>query len=178
MSAPRSHFLARRQRGITLITTTVMLVMVMLLGVSAVMLSRSEFRLAGNLQFRNAALNDAETALSAAEQWVANNNLNAGFATYGSVGTPWLYPIGYLDAQSVDPLTMTWNSSNSLAAGNSRYLIERIGLNKKLIPTSLNVGGNPATGCTKVNIYRIVARGESLRGTTRFIQSIYSVLSC
>lgn len=173
----------RRQRGITLITTVVMLVLVMLLGVSAVMLSRSEFRLAGNLQFRNSALNDAETALVTAEQWLAtgSNHLNAGFSTYDGAGTPHLYPINYiatLSAPDNDPLTMSWGNDNSLAVGNSRYLIERIALNKKLIPTSLNIGGNAATGCAQVNIYRIVVRGESSRGTTRFIQSVYSVLSC
>ena len=158
-----------------------MLVMVMLLGVSAVMLSRSEFRLAGNLQFRTTAFNDTETAVITAEQWVGANYLHAGFTTYDSSGTPWLHPIGHLAALSApnnDPLTMTWDNTNSLIVGNSRYLIERIGLNKKLIPTSLNVGGNKATGCTQVDLYRVVARGESLRGTTRFIQTIYSVLSC
>lgn len=173
----------RRQQGITLITTAVMLVLVMLLGVSAVMLSRSEFRLAGNLQFRNAALNDAENAVVAAEQWLAtgSNFLNAGFTTYDGSGTPHLYPINYIATQTApnnDPLTMDWGNDNSLAVGNSRYIIERIAINKKLIPTSLNIGGNPTTGCAQVNIYRIVARGESSRGTTRFIQSVYSVLSC
>ena len=60
VSAPLPAIFFRRQQGITLITTVIMLVLVMLLGVSAVMLSRSEFRLAGNLQFRNAALNDQQ----------------------------------------------------------------------------------------------------------------------
>lgn len=184
MAGPRSlEFVPRRQQGITLITTVVMLVMVMLLGVSAVMFSRSEFRLAGNLQFRNTALNDAESAVVFAEQWLAtgSNYLNAGFTTYDGSGTPHLYPINYmagLSAPNNNPLTMEWGNDNSIAVGNSRYLIERVALNKKLIPTSQNIGANKATGCAQVNIYRIVVRGESSRGTTRFIQSIYSVLSC
>jgi Tfp pilus assembly protein PilX len=173
----------RRQHGITLITTAVILVLVMLLGVSAVMFSRSEFRLAGNLQFRNTALNDAESAVVFAEQWLSsgNNYLNAGFTAYDAAGTPHLYPINYmagLAAPDNNPLTMDWGNDNSIAVGNSRYLIERVALNKKLIPTSQNIGANKATGCAQVNIYRIVVRGESSRGTTRFIQSIYSVLSC
>lgn len=183
MASPRFlEFSPRRQQGITLITTVVMLVMVMLLGVSAVMFSRSEFRLAGNLQFRNTALNDAENAITTAEQWLAaGNHLNSGFTTYDGAGTPQLYPIGYLaglSAPNNNPLTMAWDVDNSMAVGNSRYIIEKIANNKKLIPTSLNVGGNKATGCNQVNIYRIVARGESSRGTTRFVQSVYSVLNC
>ncbi|MBI5901493.1 MAG: hypothetical protein HZB40_20015 [Rhodocyclales bacterium] len=173
----------KRQRGITLITTAVMLILVMILGVSAVSLSRSEFRLAGNMQFRNAALNDAEAAVISAERWLTTgtNYLNAGFTTYDSAGTPHLFPANAMAALTPpdnDPLTMTWGNDNSLAVGNSRYFIEQLASNKKLIPTSLNVGGRAAAGCNQVNIYRIVTRGESARGTTRFVQSVYSVLNC
>ncbi len=171
-----------RQRGISLVTTLVMLLAVMVLGMSALLVSRSEFMLSGNLQFQAAALNEAEASSVAAEQWLATgtNYQNAGFTTYNS-SAGYLYPIGYMSANSIDPLTMTWSTSNSIQVGsntNQRYLIEFLAKDKTLIPTGLAVGGRASSGCNKTDIFRIIAQGGSARGATRMIQSIYSVLSC
>jgi Tfp pilus assembly protein PilX len=182
-----------RQRGISLVTTLVMLVAVMVLGLSAILISKGEFVLSGNLQFQSASLNEAEAAAIAAEQWLATNGgatVPAGFTTYSSGATGYQYPIGYLATNSVDPLTMTWSNSNSFAVPTcppptttspcttQHYLIEFLAKDKALIPVSLNTGGRAATGCNKVNLFRIVASGTSGRGATRFVQSVYSTLSC
>ncbi len=169
-----------RQRGISLVTTLVMLVAVMVLGLSAILVSKSDFMLSGNLQFQSAALNQAEAAAIAAEQWLAagTNYLDPGFTTHASA-TAHLYPVGYLAANGIDPVGMSWSDSNSAqVSGKQRYLIELLAKDKTLIPTSLNVGGRRASGCNKVNVYRIVAQGGSGRGASKFVQSIYSRLSC
>ncbi len=171
-----------RQRGISLVTTLVMLLAVTSLGISAMLVSKSEFMMSGNLQFQTASLNEAEASTTVAEQWLAagTNYLSTGFTTY-AVGTAYLYPINYMTANSIDALTMTWSDSNSLQVTGQtgqRYLIEQLAKDKTLIPSSLNVGGRAASGCTKVNIYRIIANGPSARGSSRFVQSIYSRLSC
>jgi Tfp pilus assembly protein PilX len=171
-----------RQRGISLVTTLVMLLAVMVLGLSAILISKSEFMLSGNVQFQSAALNEAEAAAVVAEQWLASgtNYLNAGFTTYNT-SAGYLYPINYMSTNSIDPLTMTWSTANSIQVGsntNERYLIEFLAKDKTLIPTGLAVGGRASSGCNKTDVFRIIAQGGSARGATRFIQSIFSVLSC
>lgn len=172
-----------RQRGISLVTTLIMLLAVTSLGISAMLVSKSEFMMSGNLQFQSAALNEAEASVANGEQWIAagTNYLNAGFTTYSSGSTSYLFPIGYMTTNSIDPLTMTWNDTNSLLVSGTtgqRYLIEMLAKDKTLIPSSLNTGGRAAAGCNKVNIYRIIANGTSARGSSRMVQSIYSRLSC
>lgn len=168
------------QRGVSLLTTLIMLIMIMLLGVAAVQLSRGELTLSGNLQFKVAAFNEAEAAVSTAEKWLGapGNYKSAGFDSYNA-GTG-LFPIGYMTAQGVDPLTMSWTDSNSLQAGNAkqRYLIEGLARDKSLPSSGLALGGRTASGCNKVNTYRVIGRGESQRGATEFIQTVFSVLSC
>jgi Tfp pilus assembly protein PilX len=171
-----------RQRGISLVTTLVMMLAVMVLGLSAILVSKSEFMLAGNVQFQSGALNEAEAAGVAAEQWISTgtNQTNAGFTTYNS-SAGHLFPIGYMAANGIDPLTMTWSTSNSIQVGSitsQRYLIEFLAKDRTLIPTGLAVGGRSSSGCNKVNVFRIIAQGGSARGATRMVQSIYSVLSC
>lgn len=173
-----------RQNGSTLVMTMVILVILMLIGVAAMVTSDTQFKLAGNLQFENTALNNSESALAVAESWLAtgNNYNEGGFATYNSTGNKHLYPIGYLaglTAPNNDPLTMTWNDDNSLEVNSTqRYLIEQLATNRKLLGSSQAVGGHGSAGCNQVNVYRITTRGTSARGATKFTQSIYSVLSC
>lgn len=172
--------LGARQHGVSLLVTLVMLVLVMLLGLSAWQLSQSQGSLSANLQFQGAAFNQGESVIAQAEQWLATgtNYKSAGFTTY-SAGTG-LYPIGYLSTNNIDPLTMTWNDTNSLQGTdpNQRYLIEMLAQNKTLMGTGLNTGGRSSSGCDRVNTYRIIARGLGARGATRFIQSVFSVRSC
>lgn len=175
----RNRILAS-QRGASLVVTMVMLVAVMLLGLSAWQLSRSQGSLAGNLQFQALAFGEAEAGTAQAEQWLAtgtNYDSNA-FRTYTS-GTG-LYPQSYLANNNIDPLMMDWTDSNSApgSTASQRYLIELLATNKQSMSSGVGVGSRGSTGCDQVNTYRIVTRGESARGATRFVQSIFSVLSC
>jgi len=169
-----------RQRGAsTLFIVVVMVFVLMLLGVTAAVLSNTQFKLAGNLQFENVAFNLAEGALAPAEQWLSSgtNGKDDKFTTY--VSGSYLYPIDYL--ATTDLLTMTWTDSNSVAvAGNDsqRYLIEKYGADNQPLGTGLDSGGRPLTGCQKVDVFRISARGTSVKGTTKFAQTVYSVPSC
>lgn len=171
-----------RQSGASLIVSLVILGVLMLMGVAAMVISNTQYRLAGNLQFQNTALNNSEVALATAEQWLATgtNYTNAGFDTY-DVAAPHLYPGTYLVDNSMDPLTMAWTDTNSAkadAAGYQRYLIELLAKSRKLTGSGLGVGGRRSTSCNEVNVYRITTRGESGRGATKFVQAIFSVLSC
>ena len=176
---PRLH----TQRGASLAIALVVITVLMLSGVAAFYSSGTQLRLAGNLQYQNAALNQTETAVATAESWIATgaNFQAAGFTTYSTAVTPHLYPVGYLAANSIDPLTMTWSDTNSLkvdTTGNQRYLIELLASNKRLMGSDLSIGGRSSAGCSTVNIYRITAHGASARGAAKTVQSAFSVKSC
>jgi type IV pilus assembly protein PilX len=170
-----------------LIISLIILILLMLLGVTAMNTSDTQFKLTGNLQFEDAAMNNAETAISTAETWLATgtNFSNAAFTTYnGSADTYQLYPIGVLAALTApdnDPLTMKWADTNSLqVAGNTDqlYIIEQMSTNNTLVGSSVTTGGRASSACNRVNTYRITARGTSARGATKFVESYFSVLSC
>jgi Tfp pilus assembly protein PilX len=184
----RPHFhnaLPARQRGATLVIALLVLVLIMMIGITAISTSDTQYKLAGNLQFEDSALNNAETAVTSAETWLSNgtNFGDSGFTTYDNV-KPQLLPIGRLAglaAPDNNPLTMTWTDTNSLAvAGNTRqrYYIELMSLNNKLQGSSQVLGGRTNSGCNQVNTYQITGRGVSARGATKFVQSFYSVLNC
>lgn len=183
MKFPMKNREPSRQRGASSLFLTVILVMVvMLLAVTAAVLSNTQFRLAGNLQFENVAFNLAEGAIATAENWVSTgtNAKSGGFTTYSS-STPQLFPIGYLATSSLDPLTMTWADTNSTkvdTAGDQRYLIEKYGADNQPLGSGLDSGGRPLTGCQKVDVFLVSAAGKSARGTSKLLQTTFSVPSC
>lgn len=187
MNTIRRHHLPLpgRQRGATLVIALLVLVLIMMIGITAISTSDTQFKLAGNLQFEDSALNNAEAAVTAAENWLSTGtNFNdAGFTVYDN-NKPHLLPIGRLASLASpdnDPLTMTWGNGNSLAVGGNtrqRYFIEQMSLNNKLQGSSQVVGGRTSSGCNQVNTYQITGRGTSARGATKFVQSFYSVLNC
>ncbi len=189
-----TRHLPARQRGATLVIALLILVLIMMIGITAISTSSTQFKLAGNLQFEDSAINNGETAITAAERWLSTdtNFSNAGFTTYAAGATPQLLPIGRLAglvAPANSPLTMTWTNANSLCVGSidlactggnsqQRYFIEQMSLNNQLMGSSRVVGGRASTTCNRVNTYLITARGQSARGATKFVQSYYSVTSC
>jgi Tfp pilus assembly protein PilX len=175
------------QSGSTLIMSMIILIILMLLGVTSMVVSDTQFKLSGNLQFADSAMNNAETAINAAENWLSTspNELHTGFTTYNAGITPYtsnqhqLYPMLPAASPAHDPLTMTWDSSNSLVlSATQSYFIEMLSQNQTSSGTGLGKGGINSTPCNQVNTYLITARGASFRGAIKFIQSYYSVLTC
>lgn len=176
------------QSGSTLIISMIILILLMLLGVTAMKTSDTQFQLAGNLQFEDSAMNNAETAINAAETAMANGThpiADPGFTTaYVSANGPvtaGLYPT----SSGIDPFTLDWtgaggngNNYSVQALGGQNYVIELMSTNSRLVGSGQTIGGRPSSGCNQVNTYRITARGTSARGATKFVQSFYSVLSC
>lgn len=167
------HTFASRQRGASLVVTLVMLGVITVLGISAFVASSSQFRMAANLQFQNVATHNAESALAQAETWITTNFTNGGFTTRVSGG---LYPSG----TGPDAFTMTWDDTTSVtvgALGTERYMIEQLVANRVLPSNSVgscNVYGLSGP-CPTVNVFRLTARGTSILGTTRVVQSVFAV---
>lgn len=178
------HRVATGQRGATLVIALLILVLIMMIGITAVSTSNTQYKLAGNLQFEDGAMNNAETAVAAAENWLSTSTsavppvphyLDAGFLTAQT--TTGLLPI----AASSAPLTMSWSDSNSVSvAGSSaqRYIIQMMSSNNLLTGSSAAIGRQGAAVCNRVNTYLITGRGTSHRGAVKFVQSFYSVLAC
>ncbi len=173
-----------RQRGATLLVALIMLVLIMMIGLVAVTSSSTQFKLAGNLQFEDVAMNRAETAIATAEKWLSTgtNYQSTGFTTYDSVNTAWLHPLASAAdrvAATKDPITMTWDGTydKSVASGE-RYMIELMSTNNRLIGSSAGVGGQKTAACNQVNTYMITGRGASARGAVKLVQSYFSVLAC
>jgi Tfp pilus assembly protein PilX len=164
-----------RARGAALVTSLIVLGVLMLMGISAYVLSKTQFKLAGNVQFQTLALTDAENALTQAELWVSSNWNDAGFTTAGTAG---VYP----KSSAPDPLTMTWDDTNSVKAdadGNQRYMIE-LYIDNRILPTAsvanLCSSNYSSPGpCPAVNVYRISTRGASRLGAAKIVQSLYAV---
>ena len=58
------------ERGSTLVISLIILIVLMLLGVMAMNTSDTQYKLAGNLQFEDVAMSNAEQAVDAAERWL------------------------------------------------------------------------------------------------------------
>lgn len=168
------------QRGSTLVISLIILIILMLLGVTAMNTSDTAFKLAGNLQFANNAMNDSEAVLSEEENAMKAGTIdynNADFFAAPSVtaSSSGLYPLG----SAIDPLNMAWDNSDSALApsGTGRYIIQLMSTSSVMIGSSATIGGPLSYACNKVNTYRITARGASVRGATKHVQTYYSVLT-
>lgn len=173
------HSVAGRQKGATLVVALLVLVLIMMIGIAAINTSSTQFSVAGNLQFEDSALNNAEAALTTAETWLRANYNDAGFST--RISGP-LYPMPAAGTQPIDPLTLDWttDSASMRVAGNQnqRYFIQQMSLNSSLPGSSQAVGGRTNAVCNKVNTYLVAGRGASARGATKVVQSYFSVQSC
>jgi Tfp pilus assembly protein PilX len=124
----------RRQRGATLVIALLILVLIMMIGITAVSTSDTQFKLAGNLQFEDSALNNAEAAVTDAERWlsrVPGAFNNAAFTAIdpttspdpgSNAATPELLPRTTVDSvrtsRITQPFSMTWSTANSRCAGD------------------------------------------------------------
>lgn len=122
----------------------------MLLGVTSMVTSDTQYRLSGNLQFEDSALNSAEAALTSAEAQ--------------------LVPIG---GASANALTV-----GSVMTGVNAGVAALVSVNSRLQSSSQVVGSRTSTACNVVNTYTVTANGTSGRGASKTVQSYYSVLAC
>jgi len=171
--------MTKRQKGVTLVFSLVILVTLTILGLATIQSTRTEMAMAGNQRESILMFQAAEMGLKAAENYIANstsngdfNNPSLGLSTVEAQST--LFKIDYFDAA-------TWAINASQEAGTEifssakpRYIIEYMGDRKQSpLTSSVNIGnyGSSQTGST-VSIYRATARGVGLTGNSyRYIQS-------
>jgi Tfp pilus assembly protein PilX len=165
--------LSRKQAGSSLVVSMIMLVVLMMMGVGAIVVSNTQYRMAGNFQFQNLAMAAAESALSQAENWVALNHADPKLITRAPGG---LYPVG----TGPDAYAMAWDDTTSEkvdAGGTQRYVVEVLASDRVLPSNSIttcNVYGLSGP-CPRVNVFRVSARGSSARGSTKIVQTVFTV---
>lgn len=173
------HSGGRRQRGATLLVVISLLLAIGLMSLTGFFLARGQYQLVGNLQFQEQAFNQAEAASAVAERWlsVSANSQSADFSTYNA-SAKGIYPIGKLSDLGLDPRTMTWTDTNSIQVGDGRYLVEQLSRSVKLPGGSLQVGQGATGACRSVDLFRVVSRSTSTRGSSRMVETFFATDGC
>lgn len=168
-----------RQRGASLLIVVALLLGMGLMTLTAFYLSRGQYQLVGNVQHLQQAFTRAEAASATAEQWLGDpaNARSPAFATYDQQAKG-LYPAGKLAALELDPATMTWNDSNSVATADGRYLIEQLARGVKLPGGSVQLGQRTTGSCKSVDLFRIVSSSASTRGASRLVETVHATDGC
>ncbi|HZW24217.1 MAG TPA: PilX N-terminal domain-containing pilus assembly protein [Gallionella sp.] len=141
-----------KQSGSALVISLIILIILMLLGIAAMNISDTQYKLAGNLQFENMAMNNAESAVIAAEQL-----LEANAAATPSASA---VPTSFDPFAITDPYTIGYVSTNASPLAG-------VGLD------CFDPSNEHNFDC--VHTYLITARGEGGRGATKFVQVYYAV---
>lgn len=175
----------RKQHGVTLVFSLVILVTLTLLGISSIQGTRTELAMAGNQRESILMFQAAEMGLRAAELNIETSTTNGDFAS-PALGLSTVAP----QSAGFDPnyfAVATWAATASQSAGTGtyssakpRYIVEYLGDRKQNpLASSVNIGsyGTGQAGDT-VSIYRATARGVGLTGNSfRYIQSYYGKLA-
>ncbi len=161
------------ERGAALIVSLILLLIMTIIGISAMNSARLEVSMAGMMQREEAALRGAERALSVAERYTED--------TVGAFDD--LVDGHYLAEDEDKPVTSEtdWSGYLSLGAAevselgeHDEFIVEYEGL-VTLPGSALNDGGDAIAG-DKVNAYRITSRSENDGKAVRIIESIYTKL--
>tara|TARA_R110002111_G_scaffold8723_3_gene31412 strand:- start:1062 stop:1607 length:546 start_codon:yes stop_codon:yes gene_type:complete len=172
-----NNYVNRKQSGVVLIISLIMLVLLTLIGVTAMQVTGLEEKMAGNMKSNNLAFQSAETALREGENWLATRTAEP------PVDSAPVWAFNDMDPDSADSTpwwfdserNATWWSANAVQPSvtlngvptDPLYLIEF----KYFASDTLNIGtNNPPPG---VNYYQITAKGTGANAQSRqLLQSI------
>lgn len=152
--------LLRRQQGATLIVSMLMLIVLTLLGVTAMSTSDLEEKMAGNTRDLNLAFQAAEAALMDGEEFVRTGFVSTAVfdGSYDGLYPP---PAGGVPPDYYDSAVWTTarTYSGTIAEVNQqpKYIVELMG---NLGSEDININGyGESSGVSDVDTFRITARG-------------------
>lgn len=174
---PNGAPLSRAQHGAVLIIMLLLLLVMTILGVSAMSGSTLEQRMAGNSRDRQLAFNAAEAALKWGEQYVKTNVVAASAFN----DTNGLYAEYHGPTKDDAFNSSWWTGTNSLVAPAvsgvktpPRVTIEYRGTIKVSESTSINVGGyGSSTGSGDITALRVTVRATGASDNTKVILTSY-----
>lgn len=161
-----------KQAGAVLVISLIILLVLTLIGVSAARTVLLEEKMTFASRDAKVALEVAESLVKIAEAEVESMSTTGKFGSLNHLHIQGEAPDSLLDAT-------TWDNTNSVStevsmdgpdgtAMTGRYFIEIAGNAEKEDPAdSITVGGyGQSTGGGEIQVFRIVARGEGINGTT------------
>jgi len=178
------------QKGAALIVSLLFLLIMTIVGITAMQVATLEERMSGNMRARSLAFQAAESALRAAEaalgQALDNNNLLAFTCANG------YYRLNDLDCDGVQDLkpiwnTVDWTSNAQVISGPalpnastlSAYIVEFSHIDTGFdqgVSEANKQNCNAASGC--ICYYRVTARGAgSTSSAVAIVQSFYTHLA-
>lgn len=162
MGARRLPSPHERQRGAVLLISLLLLLIMTLIGVTAMSTTSLEEKMAGNMRDRNVALQAAEAALEDGESWLAALGSQPAETTTCSSSPCDVWALNTLpDLADQDQSWWVSNGREYGASGSKdiadvntdpRYIIEA----QSFVPDNLDIGQSPPTG---KSIYRVTAHG-------------------
>lgn len=163
-----------RQRGVILVTSLLILLMVTMLAASAFNTSYIQTLIAGNIKFQTVSFNKAERALRDAETAIENMIAEAGFFDFSTAGDGY-YNIG----ESLDVRALDWDNIAAVESGSEpgdKFVIQYYG--RQEIPGSdqAAAGGSGAVIGSYVYTYVVTARSLTSKRAQRVVQSVYVTL--
>ncbi len=160
----------KNQRGVVLILALTILMILTLIGVSAMKTSSLQERMSGNARDYQTAFEAAEIALRAGEDYLKTISLVADFSsTGGSAGATGKFTARAISAPEAWQIESNWTSGNTTSvtlanvSKDPEYIIEI--LNSTYGKTQSITPGVPAPG--SIELYRITARGYGKNPNTK-----------
>jgi type IV pilus assembly protein PilX len=154
-----------RQQGLAMVMSLVILLILTLLGITAMNTSNLQLLMTGNSQYQMTALNTAEDIIRTAEDTVTT-----------LVATKVPPASGYYDISGgnpeVDLTEFTWPDAGVIIQGTSKYIIEYAG-DTVLDSASIAWRQKKSISGNTVSVFRLTSRSPSSRGAMRFVQSIF-----
>lgn len=166
------------QRGMTLVIALIFLLILTLLGVTAMQSTVVEERIAGNTRDRDVAFQSAEAGLRAGEAYLTANACSPGITFGAPPNAGLINNVGGAAAtvqygSSDYWMSQPWDATDSIASGTAlagvvtpaRYVIELVS----------GTSGAQIAGATL--IYRITAKGAGVTsGSVSILQSTFKVV--
>jgi len=174
------NFTYRKQQGVALVVSLIILVSLTMLGLTSIQRTTTDLAMAGNQRETGLMFQSAEIGLVTAENFIETSPTNAD---YNSAGDG-LYTVRATDTSYYSPdyfADISWTGSSTQANTlldayeQPRYMIEYLGDRSQNALAGVNVGGygTQQTGDI-VSIYRSTSRGTGLTGNSfRYVQSYF-----
>ncbi len=159
-----------KQKGMALLISLIMLVMMSLIIVHGARSSTLELLIGNNAQHTAQALMRAEDSTVAAESLIELNYFGGPSVDFSASQADGMYIVGEIDVTAVD---WTAYAAERVGVGDDyrEYIVEYMGP-AMTSGGSLSVGAGPASNIRY--LFRVSGRGVSSRGGARVVQTIYA----
>jgi type IV pilus assembly protein PilX len=160
------------QRGMVLIISLIMLMVLTMIGLSSTRISALELIMGANTQNSVESLMTAEDSALAAEIKITEEFNGAPTVNLTTNANDGFYLDDNIDVNTVDWSAMGYEQEERTGHPDREYIVEYIG--PRTIPgTSLAIGTGKTADIRY--LYRVSGRGDSERGSARVVQTIYAL---